>query len=108
MNPTLHWSKLPRAHIYFVSSQIHPNLEQSCLLTYAYKSFVYPGKRVDYLGEPVKLGAITKDEDWTIHHAPARVLLQDYDVGVMELVKSVAMTPVKILCPTYSPIYKID
>ena len=108
MNPTLHWSKLPRAHIYFVSSQIHPNLEQSCLLTYAYKSFIYPGKRVDYLGEPVKLGAITKDEDWTIHHAPKRVLLQDYDVGVMELVKSVAMTPVKILCPTYSPIFKID
>ena len=108
MNPTLHWSKLPRAHEYFVRGKIHPNLEQECMTTYAYRAFVCPGKRVDYLGEAVKLGPVDKDEDWTINHAPEGLKLEDYDVGVIQLVKAVAMIPIKILCPTYSPFFKID
>ena len=45
---------------------------------------------------------------WTALHAPDGVKLEEYDVGVIELVKAVAMMPIKILCPTYSPIFKID
>ena len=77
-------------------------------MTYIYRAFVSPGKRVDYLGEAVKLGPVDKDEDWTVLHAPEGVKLEDYDVGVTELLKAVAMMPIKILCPTYSPVFKID
>ena len=63
---------------------------------------------MDYLGEVVKLGPEDQDEDWTVNHAPEGVKLEDYDVSVMQLVKTVAVMPVKILCPTYSPIFKID
>tara|TARA_B100001758_G_scaffold110710_1_gene94910 strand:- start:228 stop:1226 length:999 start_codon:yes stop_codon:yes gene_type:complete len=107
-NPTLHWSKLPSAHACHVKGAIHPNLEQSCMLSYMYKAFVWPGKRVDYLGEAVKLDPEDQDEDWTVNHAPEGVTLEDYDVTVTNLAKAVAVMPVKILCPTYSPIFHID
>ena len=45
--------------------------------TYAYRAFVCPGKRVDYLEEAVKLGSVEKDEDWTVFHAPEGVQLDD-------------------------------
>ena len=66
-------------------------------MTYIYRAFVSPGKRVDYLGEAVKLGPFDKDEDWTVLHAPEGVKLEDYDVGVTELLKAVAMMPIKEL-----------
>ena len=47
MNPTLHCSKLPRAHEYYVRAKIPPNLAQECMLTYIYRAYEYPGKRVE-------------------------------------------------------------
>lgn len=60
----LHWSKLPEAHRKHLSPHIHPALEQTSLLRYLFQAYVWPGKRVDYLGHPVVLPDEGPDEDW--------------------------------------------
>jgi beta-carotene hydroxylase len=64
LRPGLHWSLLPEAHRRFIAPHIHPNLEQENLLNYIWKAYVYPGKRVDYLGNPVVLSPPQPDLDW--------------------------------------------
>lgn len=64
LRPGLHWSLLPEAHRRFIAPHIHPNLEQKNLLNYIWKAYVYPGKRVDYLGNPVVLSPPQPDLDW--------------------------------------------
>jgi len=79
---------------------------------YIYKSFVSPGLRVDYLGDPVVFpeDEDVADEDWTIHHADDGMKLADYDVDLtpMGILKALPMLPFKLLCPTYSPVNKVD
>ena len=108
MHPTLHWSKLPDAHAKLVASQTHPNLNQPCMATYIYRAFIYPGKRVDYMDNPMTRPLPEPDQDWTIHHAPDGVKLEEYDISIAHLVKSLCLLPFKLLCPTYSPAFKID
>ncbi|MEM7447407.1 MAG: fatty acid desaturase [Myxococcota bacterium] len=77
LRPGLHWSLLPREHARVLAPHIHPNLEQTSLLAYAFQAFVWPGKRLDYLGNPVVLPPSVRDEDWVpnIHSTPAEVSL---------------------------------
>jgi fatty acid desaturase len=63
INPTLHWTKIPEMHNKYIEKHNHPNLNQKNMLTYAFKTFIYPGKRIDYLGNPVILYNI-EDEQW--------------------------------------------
>lgn len=107
-HPTLHWSKLPRAHTYFVASQNHPNLNQPCMARYIYTTFISPGKRVDYTGELFKPPDPLPDRDWTEEHAPEGVTLQDYDITLTGILKATVLLPMKLLCPTYSPQFKVD
>ncbi len=61
--PTLHWSKLPEYHKEHVQPYLHPNLNRYSLFTYIIEAYIYPAKRLDYLGNPVvpkKMGKI----DW--------------------------------------------
>lgn len=102
IHPTLHWSQLPKAHTYFVEAKCHPNLNQKCMARYIYTAFIYPGKRVDYYGEPVILPENEKDEDWTIDHAPDGVTLKDYDFGWQDCLWALPWLPCKLLCPTSS------
>jgi fatty acid desaturase len=53
MKPGLHWSLAPEAHRRLVHPHIHPALEQRSLLVYLARTFVWPGKRVRYTGEPL-------------------------------------------------------
>jgi len=56
-------SLLPPAHPIFactteehkrqVKPHVHAALDQQCMARYIYKAFVFPGKRLDYLGNPV-------------------------------------------------------
>ena len=91
MYPSMHWSTLREQHDLKVAPHIHPALIQPSLVAYLYRTFVFPGKRVDYLGRPVVFakGQPGVDEDWTIEHAPPGLALRDYDVD-MDVAKHVA------------------
>jgi fatty acid desaturase len=64
MTPSLHWSLLPAAHAERVRPFIHPNLDQPSLLAYIGRTFIWPAKRLTYLGEPVVLPEEGPDQDW--------------------------------------------
>lgn len=62
--PSLHWSVLPAYHEQHIAPHIHPNLSQNNMLTYLFKAYIYPGKRVNYDGTPHVLPVDVPDEDW--------------------------------------------
>lgn len=64
MKPSLHWSLYPEFHDKEIKPYIHPNLDRKYLIPYLWESCIWPGKRVDYLGNPIKLPPKTKDQDW--------------------------------------------
>lgn len=61
--PELHWSLLPAYHKENIEPHIHPNLNQQNLFTYLWTNLIFPGKRLDYLGNPVVLKE-DHYEDW--------------------------------------------
>ena len=60
----MHWSLLPAYHEQYIAPHIHPNLNQSNMITYLVKAYIYPGKRVNYDGSPYVLEDLIPDEDW--------------------------------------------
>ena len=83
MYPNMHWSKLREEHNIHIRPHIHPSLDQTNLCTYAFVTFIFPGKRVDYLGNPIVFSKDEPgvDEDWTIEYAPPGLKLVDYDTN---------------------------
>ncbi|KAK8098526.1 uncharacterized protein PG998_014012 [Apiospora kogelbergensis] len=57
--PGLHWSIIPEKHQELISSHIAPSLEDPSILGYIWRTFVWPGVRLDYRGNPLVL---TKEE----------------------------------------------
>ena len=110
--PTMHWSNLPAEHERKVKPNCHPSLNEQCMARYIFKSFIYPGQRLDYLGKPVimPVGDEPEDLDWTFCHAGDDVKLADYDVDltIMSILKALPLLPLKLLCATYSPVNKVD
>lgn len=62
--PGLHWSLLPEYHKKRVAPYLHPNLNRYSLLLYCIEAYIWPGKRVDYLGNPLPVPPPSKSEDW--------------------------------------------
>ncbi|MCW3127464.1 MAG: fatty acid desaturase [Bacteroidetes bacterium] len=62
--PNLHWSLLPEYHDKHMRPNIHPNLDRVSLIPYLIETHIYPGKRLDYLGNPVVLPPKEEDLDW--------------------------------------------
>ncbi|MBX7196886.1 MAG: fatty acid desaturase [Sandaracinaceae bacterium] len=60
----LHWSLAPEVHAKEYAPHIDPRLDQKSLIAYAFKQFIFPGKRVRYDGKPVVLGPPRQDEPW--------------------------------------------
>lgn len=60
----LHWSLLRQAHYEQVAPHVHPDLDEPSLLGYMFKAFLWPGKRLDYLGNPVVLPPLIEDQPW--------------------------------------------
>lgn len=77
MKPGMHWTETKAAHEAEVAPNIHPNLDQASLPAYMWRSYVWPGKRLDYLGNPVVLPPEGPDENWIPGRAdtPAEVSL---------------------------------
>jgi fatty acid desaturase len=64
MHAGLHWSLTPAAHAKELAPFIDPRLDQTSLLSYAFKAYLFPGRRVRYDGAPVVLGPPREDESW--------------------------------------------
>jgi fatty acid desaturase len=64
MYPTVHWSRLPEVHARKLAPTIHPALDQKNFFAYMVRAYIYPGRRVDYLGRPVELGEPVEDRPW--------------------------------------------
>lgn len=74
VHPGLHWSLTPAAHEKELHAHIHPALEQKSLFIYLVRTFLVPGSRVRYDGDPVVLPPAAPDEEWipkSIHAAIA-------------------------------------
>jgi fatty acid desaturase len=64
MHPGLHWSLTPQRHAEELAPHIDPRLDQSSLLAYCWKAYIWPGKRVRFDGTPLVLGPERQDEPW--------------------------------------------
>jgi fatty acid desaturase len=64
MEPGLHWSLLPAEHAKRIRPSLHPNLEQTSMPVYLFKSFVWPARRLRYDGMPYLLPPLEPDRDW--------------------------------------------
>ena len=64
MMPGLHWSLTPAAHAEKVAPYIHPELDQRSLAVYLVKTFIYPGRRVRFDGQPVVIDGEGPDREW--------------------------------------------
>lgn len=77
IEPGLHWSLLPAAHAARVRPEMDPRLEERSLLAYLWRTFVWPGKRVNYDGTPLVLPPRRTDDDWV----PTAVNAAEVDLG---------------------------
>lgn len=82
MRPSLHWSLLPGVHQSELAPHIHPSLDQPALTSYLWRTFVWPGRRLDYRGTPVALSPAIPDEDWT---PPISEPLEDVSWGAQDV-----------------------
>ncbi|MFT5431946.1 MAG: fatty acid desaturase [Myxococcota bacterium] len=64
MKPSLHWSLTRAAHDELVAPHNHPELNQKSMAGHLFKTYIWPGKRLRYDGEPLVLPAITEDQSW--------------------------------------------
>ena len=64
LKPGVHWSLLPAFHNEMIAPHLHPNLNRKYLVPYLWTTCIYPGKRIDYLGNPVVLKPIMENVDW--------------------------------------------
>jgi fatty acid desaturase len=64
LQPALHWSLLPAAHLEKVHPRIAPQLEQRSLALYLWRTFIWPGRRQDLAGRPLELPPPAPDLPW--------------------------------------------
>lgn len=65
MRPEVHWSLYPEYHAREVKPYCHPNLDRPSLIAYLWETHIWPGKRVDYLGNPLPTPTWQdRSEDW--------------------------------------------
>lgn len=62
--PGLHWSLTPAAHYERIHGKIDPRLEQKSLAVYLFRTFVFPGKRLNFDGSEMVLPPDVPDEEW--------------------------------------------
>jgi len=81
MKPAMHWSLYPEFHKKEIAPYIHPNLDRNTLIAFCWEQYIYPGKRVDYLGNKVVPDGSMKDEDWVMETKAGRLQMEESDLG---------------------------
>lgn len=66
LHPGMHWSLLPKRHEVEIEPFIAEQLDQKWIITYIWKTFIYPGIRIDFEGNPWTAPPIQADEPWFI------------------------------------------
>jgi fatty acid desaturase len=66
LEPAMHWSLLPEAHAQKLRPGLHPALEQPSLFAYAWRAYVWPGRREKYDGRPMVFPDVDTDLDWVV------------------------------------------
>lgn len=64
MHPNLHWSLARETHERELKPHIHPELDQPSIAAYAFRAFIWPGRRVTFDGKPYKPPPRTPDRSW--------------------------------------------
>ena len=59
-----HWSDLPKMHAMIIAPHIHPALVQPSLISYVFRTYFWPGKRVRFDGAELPPVDPGPDEDW--------------------------------------------
>jgi beta-carotene hydroxylase len=77
--PNLHWSLLPDYHEKNIAPHLHPKLNRESLLSFLIEAYIYPGKRLNYLGNEMIFDAENLDEDWI---SDFKVNQKHLDLGV--------------------------
>lgn len=105
MYPTMHWSKYPDLHKEIVEPYNEPALNQPCLARYIWRTFVYPGVRVDYKMNSYtpKEDEVVEDEDWMQY--PKGHKAEDYHSSgaLKHFAHGLLLFPFKLLNPIFSP-----
>jgi fatty acid desaturase len=81
LHPGLHWSTLPQKHQKLIAPHIAPSLEHSNILLYIWRSFIYPGLRLDYKGHPLLISKEENempDEPWFYNGTETYSSTQEY------------------------------
>lgn len=108
--PYMHWSLLPEAHNDVVKPTIDPVLDQDNMLTYIFKTFVYPGRREWYDGTPLTFKEgheEPEDLDWIDYEGldPADIDFSWSKAARFSL-DAATLVAAKIVSPIYSPVHK--
>lgn len=109
MYPTLHWSQYKLAHDMFVHPKIDPRLEVPSLADYIFKTFVYPGKRLRFDGQPIQNLDTTEPTDIEWINYPDKLGKADVEkllapgTLIPNILKGVVLVPFKMICPIWSP-----
>ena len=107
LHPELHWSKLPEAHAREIAPYQHPNLQQSNILTFIFKYFIYPGRREMYDGRDIVFDSPTVQEDVEWMTYPKGIDPDEVRMGAWDTLAFVAdatlFAACKIISPSWSP-----
>lgn len=78
--PGKHWSLIKDAHEAKIKPHMHPNLDQSSLFSYLYRTFINPGIRLNFEGKPLLLPEWDEPEAW--FYEDAETFSQDREFQV--------------------------
>jgi fatty acid desaturase len=73
MYPNLHWSLARERHAQELAPFIHPELDQRSIAAYAFKTFIWPGKRIRYDGTPYVAPPPVPDRSWMDEERPDKL-----------------------------------
>jgi len=73
MHPNLHWSLARERHAKELAPFIHPALEQRSIAAYAFRAFIWPGKRLRFDGTLYVPPPPVADRSWIVEAHPAEI-----------------------------------